>query len=180
MSGSAGKDGAPATQDPASGDAALALAITLASLVAAGLVLTVANVAGVVGRIAWGGFADFHLASRVLLGWLGVAAGTCAFVTAGFGTDWPTAAILVTSAVFGATAIGWNGVMLSEVARLAPANRVGAITGAFGSVTFGGVMAGPPAFALIAALTGSYRYGFATFGSLAVGSGVWLLARRRK
>jgi hypothetical protein len=42
------------------------------SLVAAGLVLTVANVAGVVGRIAWGGFADFHLASRVLLGWLGV------------------------------------------------------------------------------------------------------------
>jgi len=36
------------------------------------------------------------------------------------------------------------------------------------------------AFALIAALTGSYRYGFATFGSLAVGSGVWLLARRKK
>jgi hypothetical protein len=51
------------------------------------------------------------------------------------------AAILVTSAVFGATAIGWNGVMLSEVARLAPTNRVGAITGAFGFVTFGGVMA---------------------------------------
>jgi MFS family permease len=150
------------------------------SLVAAGLVLTVANVAGVVGRIAWGGFADFRLASRALLGWLGVAAGTCAFVTAGFGTDWPTAAILVTSAAFGATAIGWNGVMLSEVARLAPANRVGAITGAFGFVTFGGVMAGPPAFALIAALTGSYRYGFATFGSLALGSGVWLLARRKK
>jgi len=150
------------------------------SLVAAGLVLTVANVAGVVGRIAWGGFADFHLASRVLLGWLGVAAGTCAFATAGFASTWPTAAILVTSAVFGATAIGWNGVMLSEVARLAPTNRVGAITGAFGFVTFGGVMAGPPIFALIAALTGSYRYGFATFGSLAIGSGVWLLARRKK
>jgi hypothetical protein len=50
------------------------------------------------------------------------------------------AAILATSAVFGATAIGWNGVMLSEVARLAPAHRVGAITGAFGFVTFGGVM----------------------------------------
>ena len=150
------------------------------SLVAAGLVLTVANIAGVVGRIAWGGFADFHLAPRELLGWLGVAAGVCAFTTAMFGAAWPTAAILVTSAIFGATAIGWNGVMLSEVARLAPANRVGAITGAFGFVTFGGVMAGPPAFALIAALTGEYRFGFATFGSLAVGSGVWLLARRKK
>ena len=150
------------------------------SLVAAGLVLTVANVAGVVGRIAWGSFADFHLAPRELLGWLGLAAGVCAFATAGFGAGWPTAAILATSAVFGATAIGWNGVMLSEVARLAPANRVGAITGAFGFVTFGGVMAGPPLFALVSALTEDYRYGFATFGSLTLGSGVWLLARRKK
>ena len=148
------------------------------SLVAAGLVLTVANIAGVVGRIMWGGFADFHLAPRELLGWLGLAAGGCAFATAAFGAGWPMAAVLATSAVFGATAIGWNGVMLSEVARLAPGNRVGAITGAFGFVTFGGVMAGPPLFALISAVSGDYRYGFATFGSLAAGSGVWLLARR--
>lgn len=150
------------------------------SLVAAGLVLTVANIAGVVGRIAWGGFADFHLAPRELLGWLGIAAGTCAYATAAFSAAWPTAAILVTSAMFGATAIGWNGVMLSEIARLAPANRVGAITGAFGFITFGGVMAGPPVFALIAAVTGSYQFGFATFGSLALVSGVWLLVRRKK
>jgi len=152
----------------------------LFSLVAAGLVLTVTNVAGVVGRILWGGFADLHLAPHALLGWLGVAAGGCAFATAGFGASWPMAAILATSALFGATAIGWNGVMLSEVARLAPPQRVGAITGAFGFVTFGGVMGGPPLFALISALTGDYRYGFATFGSLAGASGVWLLARRKK
>ena len=150
------------------------------TLVAAGLVLTVANIAGVVGRIAWGGFADFHLAPRALLGWLGIAAGGCAFVTAAFDTTWPLAAILVTSAVFGGTAIGWNGVMLSEVARLAPANRVGAITGASGFVTFGGVMIGPPVFALISAVTGEYRHGFVTFGVLTVGCGVWLLARRTK
>jgi LPXTG-motif cell wall-anchored protein len=47
-------------------------------------------------------------------------------------------------------------------------------------VTFGGVMGGPPVFALISALTGDYSYGFATFGSLAAASGVWLLARRKK
>ena len=41
-------------------------------------------------------------------------------------------------------------------------------------------MLGPPVFALIAALTGDYRFGFATFGSLAIGCGVWLLARRKK
>ncbi len=150
------------------------------TLVTAGLVLTVANVAGVVGRITWGGFADLHIAPRELLGWLGLAAGGCAFATAAFDASWPLPAILATSAVFGATAIGWNGVMLSEVARLAPASRVGAITGASGFVTFGGVMAGPPLFALIGALTGDYRYGFAVFGSMAIGCGVWLLSRRKK
>jgi MFS family permease len=150
------------------------------TLVAAGLVLTVANVAGVVGRIVWGGFADFHLAPRELLGWLGLAAGACAFATAAFDASWPLAAILVASAAFGATAIGWNGVMLSEVARLAPPNRVGAITGASAFVTFGGVMSGPPVFALIAALTGGYRSSFAAFGALTIGSGLWMLRRRTK
>ncbi len=150
------------------------------SLVAAGLVLTVANVAGVVGRIVWGGFADLHLAPRELLGWLGLAAGGCAFATAAFAASWPLAAILVASAAFGATAIGWNGVMLSEVARLAPPNRVGAITGASAFVTFGGVMTGPPVFALVAALTGGYRTSFAAFGALTFGSGLWMLLRRTK
>ena len=150
------------------------------TLVAAGLVLTVANLAGVVGRIVWGGFADLHLAPRELLGWLGLAAGGCAFATAAFDASWPLAAILVASAAFGATAIGWNGVMLSEVARLAPPNRVGAITGASAFVTFGGVMIGPPVFALIAALTGGYRSSFAAFGALTVGSGLWMLLRRTK
>jgi MFS family permease len=150
------------------------------TLVAAGLVLTVANIAGVVGRIAWGGFADFHMAPRELLGWLGLAAGSGAFATAAFDASWPLAAILVASAGFGATAIGWNGVMLSEVARLAPTNRVGAITGAAGFVTFGGVMSGPPIFALIAALTGGYRPSFMTFGALTFGCGLWMLFRRAK
>lgn len=150
------------------------------TLVAAGLVLTAANIGGIVGRIAWGGIADLHLAPRQLLGLIGLASGSCAFATAAFGTSWPVAGILATSALFGATAIGWNGVMLAEVARLAPVDRVGAITGASGFVTFGGVMLGPPVFALIAALTGGYRSGFATFGGLAFGCGMCLLLRRSK
>ena len=150
------------------------------TLVAAGLVLTAANIGGIVGRISWGGIADLRLAPRQLLGLIGLASAGCAFVTAAFDTGWPVAAVLTTSAIFGATAIGWNGVMLSEVARLAPAGQVGAITGASGFVTFGGVMLGPPVFALIAALTGGYRSGFATFGGLALACGLWLLVRRKK
>jgi len=150
------------------------------SLVAAGLALTVVNLGGIVGRILWGAVADFHLAPRAVLGWIGVAAGACAWSTAAFGEAWPIAAILATCALFGATAIGWNGVQLAEVARHAPSDQVGAVTGAASFITFGGVVVGPPAFALIAALTGGYRVGFALFGGLSVGCGLWLLVRRKK
>ena len=150
------------------------------SLVAAGLALTVANLGGIVGRILWGAVADFHVAPRTLLGLIGMAAGACAWSTAAFGADWPIAAILALCSLFGATAIGWNGVQLAEVARNAPADEVGAITGAAGFITFGGVVTGPPTFALIAALTGGYRTGFAVFGGLSIGCGLWLLARNRQ
>jgi len=150
------------------------------SLVAAGLALTAANLGGIVGRILWGAVADFHVAPRTLLGLIGMAAGACAWWTAAFGADWPIAAILALCGLFGATAIGWNGVQLAEVARNAPADEVGAITGAAGFITFGGVVTGPPVFALIAALTGGYRTGFAVFGGLSIGCGLWLLARIRQ
>ncbi len=150
------------------------------SLVAAGLALTVANLGGIVGRILWGAVADFHVAPRTLLGLIGMAAGACAWSTAAFGADWPIAAILALCSLFGATAIGWNGVQLAEVARNAPADEVGAITGAAGFITFGGVVTGPPTFALISALTGGYRIGFAVFGGLSIACGFWLLARNRQ
>jgi len=150
------------------------------SLVAAGLALTVANLGGIVGRILWGAIADFHVAPRTLLGLIGMSAGACAWSTAAFGADWPIAAILALCSLFGATAIGWNGVQLAEVARNAPADEVGAITGAAGFITFGGVVTGPPTFALIAALTGGYRTGFAVFGGLSISCGLWLLARNRQ
>ena len=150
------------------------------SLVAAGFALTAANLGGIIGRILWGALADIHVAPRILLGLIGLGAGACACLAATFAVDWPTGAIVGASALFGATAIGWNGVQLAEVARNAPAGQVGAITGAAGFVTFGGVVVGPPAFALISALTGGYRVGFATFGSLSIGCGLWLLVRAKK
>jgi len=150
------------------------------SLVAAGLALTVANLAGIAGRILWGAISDFRMAPRTLLGLIGLVAGTCAWSTAAFTVDWPFAAILVLCGLFGATAIGWNGVQLAELARNAPADEVGAITGAAGFITFGGVVIGPPTFALIAALTGGYRAGFVVFGALSIGCGLWLLARHRQ
>lgn len=152
----------------------------LHSLVAAGFALTVANLGGIVGRIGWGAVADALVPPRMLLGLIGIAAGACAWATAAFGDGWAMEGILGVCAVFGATAIGWNGVQLSEVARHAPSGQAGAITGATGFIGFAGVVVGPPAFALIAALTGGYRTGFAVFGTLSVACGCWLLAKHRQ
>ena len=147
-------------------------------IVAAGLALTVANIGGIVGRIVWGGTADRWVPPRMLLGLIGVAAASCAYATAMFGAAWPVSSIFVVCAIFGATAIGWNGVQLAEIARRSPAGQAGTVTGASGFVTFAGVVLGPPTFALLAATTGSYRVGFVAFGSASLLCGARLLARR--
>jgi MFS family permease len=149
------------------------------SLVAAGFALTVANLGGIVGRIGWGAVADHFVAPRTLLAMIGIASGALAYATASFGTTWPTAALLAVCACFGATAIGWNGVQLSQVARHAPPGEAGAVTGASGFLTFTGVVLGPPLFAVLAGATGSYRTGFAAFGTLSLLCGLWLLSTRR-
>jgi MFS family permease len=148
------------------------------SLVAAGLALTVANVGGIVGRIVWGAVADHFVPPRTMLGLLGIASGLCAYATASFDASWGSGAMLAVCAVFGGTAIGWNGVQLSQVARHAPHGQAGSVTGAAGFITFTGVVVGPPLFALLAGATGSYRVGFAAFGTLSLACGAWLLATR--
>lgn len=90
---------------------------------------------------------------------------------------WESWLLLSVVALFGATAIGWNGVQLAELAREAPIGTAGAITGAAGFVTFAGVVVGPPLFALLAGITASYRIGFVTFAVVSlIAAGV--LSRR--
>ena len=150
------------------------------SLVAAGLALTVANAGGIVGRIGWGAVADRYVRPRTLLGLIGVAAGSCGYVTAAFGATWPVVSTLAVCALFGATAIGWNGVQLAELARNAPVGQAATVTGAANFVTFAGVVVGPPTFAVLSALTESYRIGFGAFGTLSALCGLWLLWQRNK
>ena len=148
------------------------------SLVAAGLALTSATIGGVAGRIGWGYVADRWLAPRRVLATIGVCAGACGALMAAATAAWSALSIAVLAALFGATAIGWNGVQLSEVARLAPPGSAGKVTGATGFVTFAGVVVGPPSFAVLASATGSYRIGFAAFAVASIAAAIALLARR--
>ncbi len=149
-------------------------------LVAAGLIYSSAHVAGIVGRIAWGVVADRWLSPRRTLGLLGVTMAFSGAAVAGFSGGWPLPAVILASALFGASAVGWNGVYLAEVARLAPPGQVGAITGGTQVLTFIGALAAPPLFGLVVGLAGGYGKAFLVFSVLPGLVGVYLLARARQ
>ena len=120
------------------------------SLVASGLALTCATVSAVPGRILWGVAADRVLPPNRILALIGVLTACFALAFAFATPAWPAFVVLPLAALFGATAIGWNGVQLSELARRAPPGTAGAVTGASGFVTFSGVVTGPLLFAGLA------------------------------
>lgn len=133
-------------------------------LIAAGLVLTVTQLAGVGGRIFWGSVADWTRRPRLLLAILGVAMTLGAIGISFVDKTWPQEALLALMVFFGGTAIGWNGVFLAEVARLAGPAKAGEITGATAVFTFAGPLLGPSLFSLILLLTHSYAIAFCTMG----------------
>jgi MFS family permease len=147
-------------------------------LVTAGLVLSAMTLGGVAGRVGWGIVADRWLAPRTTLGSVGLTAALLGVALALAQPGWSVALVVVVSAALGATAIGWNGVQLAEVARLAPPGLAGPVTGATGFVTFSGVVIGPPLFAAIASITGSYRVSFAAMALVSATSALWLWRRR--
>jgi MFS family permease len=134
--------------------------------IAAGAGLTAANLAGVAGRIAWGVLSDRWLAARRTLQVLGALMTVGCALAAAFTPHWPVAAVYASCALLGATAIGWNGVFLSEVARRAPPGQAGAATGGSLFVTFVGSVVWPPAFGLLQRASGSYGVCFAAAGAL--------------
>jgi MFS family permease len=131
------------------------------SLVTAGIGLTVANVAGVAARIAWGAVADRWLSPRVTLALIGALIAALSCVVALFSSAWPVLAMFAVLAALGATAIGWNGVYLAEVARVAPPGQAGLATGGCLFFTFIGVVISPSLFGWLQRASGSYAASFA-------------------
>ena len=147
------------------------------SLVAAGVVFSVAQISGAVGRVLWGIVADHLLKPRSVLALLGVVMVLCGGALASLSTAWPLGAVIAVCALYGATAVGWNGVFLAEVARLAPEGRVAYVTGGTQFFTFAGVLVGPPFFGAIASSTGSYGAGFVATAALPLFA-IAMLARK--
>ncbi len=148
-------------------------------LIAAGLVLTATQLAGVGGRIFWGSVADWTRRPRLVLALLGLAMTGGAVGMAFVDASWPEEALLALVVIFGATAIGWNGVFLAEVARIAGPGRAGELTGATAVFTYAGPMLGPSLFSLLLLLSGSYGFAFVVMGGFTLIGGLLLLKDAR-
>ena len=129
-------------------------------MVSAGLLLSVTQMGGIGGRIAWGLVADRWLGAQKTLALLAILMAISALATALLLPKLPLWGIWAILLVFGASAIGWNGVYLAEVARQAPEGKASVATGGTLTFTFLGVVIGPPLFGALSSAFGTYRAGF--------------------
>ena len=121
--------------------------------------LAVANVAGIIGRVAWGLFSDRRPdGSRKLylmvINAVGLIGSLLLFLVP---RSAPLAATGVIVALAGLALIGYQGLWVTMIAEVAGPEQVGAATG-FG-ITFVScaIAASPPLYGLVADQTGSYR-----------------------
>jgi MFS family permease len=149
------------------------------SLVLAGMVMAASQLASVAGRIAWGVFADRFSTRRATLGLLGIGMGLTALAGLAAGPHWPLWAMFAFAMALGATAVGWNGVFLAEVARLAPPDRVSDATGGTSFFTFLGVVLTPSLFHAVLDASASYGTTYALVGLPALFAGARLLLAAR-
>jgi MFS family permease len=148
-------------------------------LVAAGLALSVTQLGGIGGRVVWGYVADRWLGARRMLLLLASMMALGALASAFLTTDTPQALVIAILVAFGASAIGWNGVYLAEVARRAPPGMASMATGGTLAFTFLGVVVGPPKFGALSGLFGTYRAGFVGLMVMASVSGTVLYFSQR-
>jgi len=138
-----------------------------ASLAEAGRIVAVMQGASMLGRVVLGWAADrmgnalHHLVVQSVLSALAVAL----LLAAGGAGPW---ALYGCAALVGFTAIGWNGVHIAELARVAPTALVSDVTSAASLFGFIGSICGPLAFTALVGWSGSYTVAFlAAAGQLA-------------
>ena len=148
------------------------------SLIDAGVMLSMLHVGGICGRLAWGWIADHYSSTGVLLV---IAAISIAATVALMALDdaWPRAATYVLFFVFGSAALGWNGVLHAETARLSPPGMASVVAGGSTFFVFGGVLIGPSVFAATYGVSGSYSASFILVALAAAAGAVLLVLARR-
>jgi len=141
--------------------------LAFSALLAGGLLATV-QASGAVGRLSWGFLADRLQQNTLVLIIIGTITALCCLGFSHLSPGTPGWLVFTISALFGASAIGWNGVFLAEIVRLAPPSMAGSATGLANFFTFGGILVGPTLFVQLQAWLGSFTAAFAWLAPLAL------------
>ncbi len=146
------------------------------SLLEAGAVFSVMQLGGVVGRLAWGWIADRFGNGIAVLGIVGGLMAGASLGAAAVTPEWSRLAIYGLFIVYGATAIGWNGVFHAVLARHSPAGQVSTISGAAMFYSSAGILLGVPAFTALHHVLGNYGQLFGLMALVACAgiAGCWL------
>jgi fucose permease len=144
----------------------------------AGLVFAIAVAVAVPGRIFWGWLASRLVRPATLLALLSIGMALSSVLAALIAPTWPVWAAALAASAMSMTAVSWHGVLLAEVARLAPAGRIGATTGAVLAFGDAGAFTLPLLFSAALGVTGDYAPGFLIGGALTLVYGILGLARR--
>ena len=148
------------------------------SLVLSGAIFAALQLTGMFGRIVWGLSADLWVKPRTQLGLLGAAGGVCGLTVSLFTPAWSQAAMLAVCVCFGLTAVSWNGIFLSEVARLSARDDMGAMMAGTGVYNNLGALSGPGLCSLLVAYSGIYALGIAVFAVAPLILGAYLVLTR--
>lgn len=132
-------------------------------LVQAGLLLSLIQLSGVGSRIVFGLLADRIGNALGTLAAVGLVTAVMCLVTVFLSPGWPRTGLYLMLVCLGASAVGWTGMFIAEVARVAPKGQVGVATSGAIAFNFLGILCGPALFALAYQGIGSYAQ---TFGLL--------------
>ena len=147
-------------------------------LAEAGWALSIAVSVAVVSRILWGWVAG-RMSPRLVLAIIGLVSGVLTVALAFSTASWGMLTITAIGVGISATAVAWHGVLLAEVARLAPQGTAGAMCGGAIAVGLVAEAAFPLLFAGLLAVTGSFVPGFLAAAAAPLAFGVLLLRPAR-
>ena len=150
------------------------------TLVQAGQVLAVYQIAGSLSRPLWGWIADRLLTPAQTLAVLGVGMAAASVLTGFYSAGWPAWAVIANALLAGCTSGGYTGVGYAEYAALGGSRRTEA-TGLGTAIFFAGGMAAPPVFGAAVTAFGGFRgsYSVGAFCALASAALLVLPTTRR-
>ncbi|RIH88018.1 putative MFS-type transporter [Meiothermus luteus] len=138
--------------------------------------LTAAQFAGALSRVFWSWLSDALGGRRKpLLVAMVAMAGLCALVLAWLPPGTPLFLKALIVVLYGATALGWQGLHFSLLTELSPPGWEGRVVGFALTFTSIGIALAPPLFGLVVDLSQNYALGWLAQAAV-FGLGAWLLS----